>query len=209
MRSWPFLDLSRRDFFSYFGATAGTWLAVHVAARHSTWATPPQDVTPSQASAGGPANPDWRTVIAAPDEPGEPLIVSGVVYAADGHTPVSGARLYVYHTDAKGLYSLPGDNARLPRLRGWMKTNSNGAYEFRTIKPAPYPVHRIPAHIHATISTPGYTERWLPEFWFDGDPFLAKKDIVANIGKARFSQILKLNRSAEGVLRATHDILLA
>ncbi|MBI3006203.1 MAG: hypothetical protein HYY49_12430 [Ignavibacteriales bacterium] len=49
----------------------------------------------------------WKIVIASKDEPGERMIVSGRVIAADGKTPVAGIRVQVYHTDAKGYYN-PG-----------------------------------------------------------------------------------------------------
>ncbi len=144
----------------------------------------------------------------SPSEPGEPLIISGTIYGADGHTPLEGARLYVYHTDAKGYYSLQENDSRHPRLRGWMKTGADGRYEFRTIKPAPYPGRQIPAHIHPTADAPGYPARWLDEYWFEGDPFLKKEDIAKNAGKGSFSAILKLQRNAAGVLHGVRDIQL-
>ena len=42
--------------------------------------------------------------VAPPSESGERLEVSGVVYAADGRTPVTAASVYVYQTDARGYY---------------------------------------------------------------------------------------------------------
>src|SRR6185312_2403790 len=44
----------------------------------------------------------WKTTIVGPDEPGEPLTISGTIYAPDGHTPLEGITLWVYHTDATG-----------------------------------------------------------------------------------------------------------
>jgi protocatechuate 3,4-dioxygenase, beta subunit len=53
-----------------------------------------------------------------------------------------------------------------------MKTGADGHYEFRTLKPAPYPGRHIPTHIHGPVAAPGYPSRWLAEYWFEGDPFL-------------------------------------
>ncbi len=75
---------------------------------------------------------------------------------ADGRTPLEGARLYVYHTDAQGYDSRPRNDPHRPRIRGWIKTGADGQYEFRTLKPAPYPGRYIRAHIHGTVAAPGY-----------------------------------------------------
>ena len=91
---------------------------------------------------GMPERLDWRTSIGAKDEPGEPLVVRGVIYQRDGKSPAPGVILYVYQTDATGHYAPGPDQThgrRHGRLRGWMKTDADGRYEFRTIRPAPYP----------------------------------------------------------------------
>lgn len=141
------------------------------------------------------------------DEPGEPLIVAGTIYAADGKTPVEGARLYVYHTDASGHYTR-NPLARQPRLRGWMKTGADGRYEFRTIKPGAYPGGRAPAHIHATLAAPGQAEKWIEDFLFAGDPNVRPKDVSRAQQRGTFSHILRLTRGGDGIWRAERDIRL-
>jgi protocatechuate 3,4-dioxygenase beta subunit len=110
-----------------------------------------------------------KIAIAAKEEPGERLIVMGQVFGPDGKTPLAGASVYVYHTDAKGLYTPETNDNRNPRLRGYMRTDAQGRYEFSTIKPAPYPNNRIAAHIHYVVNAPGHRERVF-EIVFEGDP---------------------------------------
>lgn len=167
-----------------------------------------QEENAARASAGGPENPQWSIVIPPANEPGEPLVVSGTIYAPDGATPVEGARLYVYHTDARGYYSTGGRNERQPRLRGWMKTRADGRYQFRTIRPASYPNQSAAAHIHATLSAPGYPERWIEEFLFEGDRFLTRQDVGRYSRGGRFASIQKAVRDADGVWRYERDLRL-
>jgi protocatechuate 3,4-dioxygenase beta subunit len=151
----------------------------------------------------------WNTTIVSPDEPGEPLTISGTIYAPDGRTPLEGITLWVYQTDATGHYSPStgnGDN-RNTRLHGVMQTNREGHYEFRTIKPAPYPGHTNPAHIHVYVSGPDYPEYWIDSYLFEGDPFITDED-RRKAGKGNFSSILKLSRDKDGTWRGVRDIVI-
>ena len=157
-----------------------------------------------------PKNISWQAVFVGQGEPGEPLVVSGRIFKADGRTPLAGAVLYAYHTDARGLYSDQDGNGQPPnpRLKGWMRTDSEGRYEFRTIKPAPYPGRRNPAHIHASVTADGQAERWIEEYWFEDDPLVTKEMRAKYAGRGTFSPILTLTRGGDGVLRGVRDIKL-
>ena len=121
----------------------------------------------------------------AGDTPGEPAIVSGRVLTPDGK-PLANALLDVWHSDAEGFYDvqLPGANLN---LRGRFRTDSEGRYAFRTIKPAYYPIptdgpvgkllvalgrHPYrPAHIHFIVAADGY-KPLTTELFVEGDPYL-------------------------------------
>jgi protocatechuate 3,4-dioxygenase, beta subunit len=152
----------------------------------------------------------WKTVIVSDNEPGQPLIVSGRILAPDQKTPLEGITLSVYQTDATGVYSTTGGNGdnRNTRIHGSMRTNSEGRYEFRTIKPGSYPKTRNPAHIHAFVSGPAYPEYWIDEYLFDDDPFVQDDVRRRSEGKGSFSPVLKLNRGSDGILRGERDIVI-
>lgn len=123
---------------------------------------------------------NWTDTLPDYFEAGPKLMVSGIIYKADGKTPAPDVVLYVYHTDQTGHYTKKGNETgwgkRHGYIRGWMKTNKNGEYRFYTLKPAPYPNGNIPAHIHATIKEPGVNEYWIDEFVFDNDVLLTSAE---------------------------------
>lgn len=151
-----------------------------------------------------------RAVIAPPGEPGERLVVSGVVYEPDGRTPAAGVMMYLWHTDATGVYPRSSDqrgNARRHgRLRGWLITDAQGRYQIETIKPAPYPNDTMAAHIHATLTRDGHSERWIEDFVFEGDPFVTEREARASREAGRFGPVLTPARGENGVLGAERDI---
>jgi len=159
-----------------------------------------------------PENASWRTIIPPNGELGEKLIISGTVYLPDGRTPAKDVIIYVHHTNSKGIYPKKGTEKGNGKyhgyLRGWMKTNANGKYEFETIRPAPYQSHDgEPAHIHYNIEAPNYPEYWLTGLWFSDDPRVtAYKDKTERDGG--FTNITTLSIDENNVLRGTRNIIL-
>jgi protocatechuate 3,4-dioxygenase beta subunit len=100
------------------------------------------------------ANPEhaWRIRITSPSEPGIPMVVTGRLVDQEGK-PLPEVQLFVYHTDAKGLYRLPGQDGH--RLKGTMWTNREGKFEFLTIHPGPYPGSKSGEHFHFEITGGG------------------------------------------------------
>lgn len=104
-------------------------------------------------------------------EPGTALKVSGVVVDSAG-TPVRGASIYAYQTDAEGYYGVkPVSDNRNPRLKILLRSDAKGAWSFDTIKPGSYPGSTIPAHIHFEVSASGFAPRVF-EIVFEGDRFV-------------------------------------
>jgi len=159
-----------------------------------------------------PENVSWRTIIPPKDEAGEKLIISGTVYFPDGKTPAKDVIVYVYHTNIEGIYPKKGNEngngKRHGYLRGWMKTDTNGAYEFETIRPAAYGTQDgEPAHIHYTIEHPDYPEYWLTGLWFSDDPAVASYlDKIERDGG--FSNITTLIKDENNIWRGTRNIKL-
>lgn len=119
-----------------------------------------------------PDNAPSSADVAPAGEPGQPLSVSGTVFAADGRTPVAGASVYVYQTDARGYYR-PDDKMgnRDPRLFALLRTDVRGRYSYRTIRPGSYPDTRVVQHIHYEVAAAGHGAR-IFEIVFEDDPLM-------------------------------------
>lgn len=141
-------------------------------------------------------------VLAPPEEPGERLVVRGRVFAPDGETPVPGVVLYVYQTDAEGLYSRP--LRRTPRLRGWVRTDAAGRYEYRTIRPGSYPSRRAAAHVHVQLWGAGYEPQYSTDLLFADDPLLPDRDRQRSREAGAFAHVCEPGRASGGELFCTH-----
>jgi protocatechuate 3,4-dioxygenase beta subunit len=94
-----------------------------------------------------PENLGSSATIVPANEPGEPLVIEGQVFAPDGATAVPGIDVHAYNTDAKGHYAASG-SFYPPRLQGWAKTDAEGRFQIHTIRPGHYPGMHVPAHVH-------------------------------------------------------------
>jgi len=156
----------------------------------------PKEINPIDTSAG------WF-------EEGDRLLINGVVVKKNG-APAPGVIIYYWQTDHTGHYSpapgLEADAMRHGHIRGWVKSNGQGQFTIYTNRPAPYPDHSMPAHIHTAIKEPDLNEYYIDEFVFDDDPLLteAKRKALENRGG---SGILKPVLQG-GVQVATHRVVL-
>src|SRR6266511_3429631 len=107
---------------------------------------------------------------------GQPLVVSGTVYAPDCTTPLAGAVVHLWQANGEGVYG-PGPQGpgevRCCYLQGTLRTNARGRYQVETVKPAHYQGAKPPppAHIHLEVSHPA-AGVLLTELHFQGDPYL-------------------------------------
>jgi hydroxyquinol 1,2-dioxygenase len=102
---------------------------------------------------------------------GEPTYYSGRVLSSDG-SPIAGAILDVWSGDGEGTYDMQMDGDVGMKARGRIRTDAQGRYSFRSIKPEYYPVptdgpvgrmldkmgrHPMrPGHIHMIVSATGH-----------------------------------------------------
>jgi len=153
---------------------------------------------------------NWVDTLPDYHELGPRMVISGKIYQADGKTPAVGVILYIYHTDQTGHYTpnayQTGSVRRHGYIRGWMKTNGQGEYKFYTLKPAAYPGHQIPAHIHPIIKEPKMNEYYIDEFLFNDDPFLTSEERNKQEGRGG-SGIISLENQG-GILVGHRDIYL-
>lgn len=117
---------------------------------------------------------------------GEPCCVSGVVRGLDG-TPVGGAQIDVWQSDADGFYDVQYPELEHHRARARLHSRPDGSFDFRSIVAVPYqipndgPVGKMlqrlgrhawrPAHLHFMIVAPGY-ERLITHVFRSDGPYL-------------------------------------
>jgi protocatechuate 3,4-dioxygenase beta subunit len=145
-----------------------------------------------------------RAKLTAVNEPGDPLVVSGVVRGPDGKA-IQNAIVYVYQTDHRGYYSKQqATRDEAPRLFAYLKTDDQGRYEFRTIRPGGYPDSKVPQHIHYEVSVAGKAPM-ITEFFFPDDPRLEPQ---YREQAKREKMLATVSRDSDGTQRATFDVVV-
>jgi protocatechuate 3,4-dioxygenase beta subunit len=129
--------------------------------------------------------------------------------------PIRNAVVEIWQADANGVYLHKGsDNAgkRDPHFQGFGRflTGSSGEYQFRTIRPVPYP-GRTP-HIHYSVKIPGQA-KFTTQCYVRGEAGNEKDGVLKGIqdAKARASLIVPfapLPGSKAGELLARFDVVL-
>ncbi len=171
-------------------------------------AGPPDPATCSitQGDAKGPfylAGSPAQAQLAAPDEPGDALAISGRVFGPDCLTPVAGAAVEVWQADSAGEY-------HPTKLRASLVAGADGGYAYWTVRPGPYlqAGGYRPAHMHYRVTAPGFAEV-ITQLYFEGDPYLAPNDSCGGCGSDDAGRIIPLTAEADGVLVGAFDVVLA
>ncbi|HUH02894.1 MAG TPA: hypothetical protein VML75_12940 [Kofleriaceae bacterium] len=211
----------RRDFLRWASIASGTVVAGAAlgCGEHpiATWdAAVPADAagqvcSPTRADVLGPffvPGAPSRTKIAADDEPGERILLSGRVFTDDCETPLAGALLDIWQADRDGVYHDAGTDFR---LRGQVLTDADGRFMVDTIKPGNYTLAANvwrPAHIHFTASMPGHRPV-TTQLYFQGDPYLPPNDGCGSCGSDDPDRVVELVGDAAAGWTAEWNIVLA
>ena len=170
--------------------------------------TPPQtagpfypDVMPRESDA------DLVTMTGGLPAAGEVIVVEGRVLGADGR-PVPGAALELWQANAYGRYAHGGDRSAAPldpNFQGYgaVRTDADGRYRFRTIRPGLYAGRT--RHLHFYVGGPGFERRPL-QMYFAGEPGNADDFLWRSLGTPERQEAVTVVFGDEG--RGTFDIVL-
>ena len=126
--------------------------------------------------------------------PGRPLLITGTVYSGEGRTtPVAGAKIDLWHADDAGAYHPNGGGkidqypAESINLRGFVLTDEDGRFAFRSIFPGYYGSRA--RHIHYKINAKGHKEL-ITQNYFEGDDRIPHDVQAKDAGACRIIPLL-------------------
>jgi len=120
---------------------------------------------------------------------GEVISVQGRIIDEAG-LPVANAVVDIWQANAAGRYAHEADTTTAPldpNFQGWaiIKTDGEGNYRFKTIKPGAYPANEgwmRPPHIHFKVSRRGYREI-TTQMYFESEPLNDVDKLLGEIPK--------------------------
>ena len=125
---------------------------------------------------------------------GERITVSGRLREQDGR-PVPNALIEIWQANAAGRYRHDRDRHPAPldpnfTGGGRVLTDSDGRYEFVTVKPGAYPWQNHPnawrpAHIHFSVFGRAFSSRLVTQMYFPGDPLFEFDPIFQSVRDAQ------------------------
>jgi protocatechuate 3,4-dioxygenase beta subunit len=124
---------------------------------------------------------------------GQRMIVHGRLLDSDGRA-VPDSLLEIWQANAAGRYRHIGDQWPAPldphfNGMGRVVTDSNGHYQFTTVKPGAYPWRNHhnawrPAHIHFSVFGRAFTQRLVTQMYFPDDPLFFQDPIFNSVPDA-------------------------
>jgi catechol 1,2-dioxygenase len=141
--------------------------------------------------------------------PGPALLVKVRVEDRAGR-PVEGAEVDVWHSSPEGLYENQDPTQAEMNLRGRFLTDADGRFEFRSVKPAGYPIpidgpvgelikatgrHNYrPAHLHFMIHKPGF-KTLISQIYVPDDPHI-DTDVQFGVTRALIGDYVRHDEAA-------------
>ena len=124
---------------------------------------------------------------------GERIVVAGRLLD-ERSCPVAESLIEIWQTNAAGRYVHTADQHDAPldpnfTGAGRALTNSDGWYQFTTVKPGAYPWGNHPnawrpAHIHFSLFGPSFLSRLITQMYFPADPLLSLDPIFQSVTDA-------------------------
>ena len=194
-------SLSRRQMLAALAGVAGAWAAATAwgQALDSCLMTPPQTEGPFYPVEDQLDKDNDLTRVSGQSGKAEGQVIYVIGQLRDRRCrPLSGALVEIWQASARGRYHHPQERFnRIPEdpfFQSWgqTRTDADGRYLFKTIKPAAYSAGRDwirPSHIHFKVRWPESRE-WTTQMYFAGDPHQDRDYILNDIPVAERRQVI-------------------